>query len=137
MLAAVLLAVNVWFGTYSVLDVGKPGVPALTSSQQRWLHLIHSTKAYAARWPHLRFAPQPPPTHSTAPKQPPLIVFDPLEWTGSPSDPGANFHVIGEPCNAYYAPVSRSYIGPSDSACSNDHTPAPVADEARFLQSGP
>gem|GEM_PF-5487810 len=34
MLAATLIAVQAWLGTYSVLDVGKPGAPSLRPMEQ-------------------------------------------------------------------------------------------------------
>jgi hypothetical protein len=115
---AVLLGVHVWFGTYSVLDVGKPGVPQLTTLQARWLHLIYAVPTYRKRWSYLRFAKQPPP-HD--PSDPPLAVFDAqgldrlikTDVGGVPP----SFHVIGEPCNAMYVPQTRMYHGETSVVC--------------------
>jgi hypothetical protein len=115
---AVLLAVHVWFGTYSVVDVGKPGVPQLTKLQARWLHLIHAVPAYAKRWQYLRFVRQP---EKNLPSDPPLVVLD-AQGTDrlSESDVAATeawFHVIGEPCNATYSPARRIYVGETSAVC--------------------
>jgi hypothetical protein len=126
----ILLTVQVWLGTYSVLDVGKPSVPTLAPREQAWLQLIREAPNYKARWPHLRFTQQV----STAlpfSERTPLIVFDPGDWT--PAFKGfAAFHVIGEPCNAYYSPPKHAYVGPPGVDCS--HSPWPlVPGESKLL----
>jgi hypothetical protein len=132
---AVLLAVHVWFGTYSVLDVGKPKVPQLTTLQARWLHLIYAVPAYRQRWSYLRFVKQPPPRDTS---DPPLVVFDAQGIDRkSESDPIAAmawFHVIGEPCNATYSPASRMYVGETSAACSPDQLLPPVPGESSVLK---
>jgi hypothetical protein len=113
---AVVLAVHVWFGTYSVLDVGEPGVPQLTTLQARWLHLIHAVPAYTKRWQYLRFVKQPA---KKLPSDPPLVVFD-AQGTDRLSESevvGARFHVIGEPYNAMYDMEMRNYIGSTSAVC--------------------
>lgn len=105
-----------WFGTYSVLDVGKPGVPQLTTLQARWLHLIHAVPAYAKRWEYLRFVKQP----NNYPSVPPLVVFDAQgldRLSQRDVGPGARFHVIGEPCSAMYQPEIKDYIGTTSASC--------------------
>jgi hypothetical protein len=118
---AVLLAVHVWFGTYSVLDVGKPGVPQLTTLQARWLHLIHAVPEYKKRWSYFRFTKQP---ENNYPSVPPLVVFDAqgldrlikTDVAGVPP----SFHAIGEPCNAMYSPQMRTYVGDTSVVCEPD-----------------
>lgn len=110
MFASALLAVQVWFGTYSVRDVGKRGVPLLTTREQVWLDLIRKTPAYAKRWSHLRFTKQIAPD---TPRATPLIVFDALSWTAKFTGYTA-FHVIGEPCNAFYSPTWSQMIGTTE-----------------------
>jgi hypothetical protein len=132
---AVLLAVHVWFGTYSVLDVGKPGVPPPTTLQARWLHLIHAVPAYKRRWSYLRFVKQPEPK---LPSDPPLVVFDAQRIDRlSESDVAAYeawFHVIGEPCSATYSPSRKIYVGETSAACSPDQLLPPVPGEASVLK---
>lgn len=113
MIAAIIVALQAWFGTYSVLDVDKPGVPKLTFTQAHWLGLIRKAPGYQKRWPYLRFTFQPPHLHLKGAT--PLVVFDPDGWT--PKFVGGLFHVIGEPCNAAWSPETQSYMGPSESAC--------------------
>ena len=124
---AIVLAVQVWFGTYSVLDVGKPGVPHLTARQAHWLDLIRKSPGYSKRWPHLRFTRQMPSLYRSVP---PLIVFDVDEWT--PAIIGLSpFHVIGEDCNAYYEIRDRGYYGPSSASCEGPpHFPAVPGEES-------
>jgi hypothetical protein len=134
---AVLLAVHVWFGTYSVLDVEKPGVPHLTSSQARWLHLVHAVPAYQQRWKYLRFVSQPSPGIAS---YPPLVVFD-AQGLDQLSERDvaaaeARFHVVGEPCNAMYQPGIRDYIGTTSASCQPyviDREP-PVPGESSVLR---
>jgi hypothetical protein len=132
---AVVLAVQVWFGTYSVLDVGKPGVPPLTTLQARWLHLIHAVPAYAKRWQYLRFVKQPA---KKLPPDPPLIVFDAQGLDRlSESDVAAYeawFHAIGEPCSAAYTPSRKMYVGETSAACSPDQLLPPVPGESSVLK---
>jgi hypothetical protein len=113
-----VLAVHVWFGTYSVLDVGKPGIPQLSTIQTRWLHLIHAVPEYRKRWSYLRFTRQP---ENNYPSVPPLIVFDALGLDRViKTDVGGafpSFHVIGEPCNAMYSPQMRMYHGETSAVC--------------------
>jgi hypothetical protein len=132
---AVVLAVQVWFGTYSVLDVGKPGAPPLTTLQARWLHLIHAVPAYAKRWQYLRFVKQPA---KKLPPDPPLIVFDAQGLDRlSESDVAAYeawFHVIGEPRSAAYTPSRKMYVGETSAACSPDQLLPPVPGESSVLK---
>jgi hypothetical protein len=130
MLINLLLAVQMWYGTFSVLDAGKPGTPTLTPIQQYWLHLIHKAPGYAPHWAHLRFAEQVP---TRLPRPTPLIVFDPGDWTPASHVSGLRFHVIGEPCNAYYSPQDKQYLPVSESSCVNRSTPAPVPGEEDVL----
>jgi hypothetical protein len=111
----VLLAVQMWYHTYSVLDAGKSGVPHLTASETHWLHLVHVAPGYVDRWKYLRFVdPAAAPRLDSAP---PLIVYDPDGWT--PDIQGSVlFHVIGQACNAFYSPPTYQYIGPSSASCS-------------------
>lgn len=136
-LLALLLAVHVWFGTYSVSDVGKPGVPQLTTLQARWLHLIYAVPTYRKRWSYLRFVKQPPP-HD--PSDPPLAVFD-AQGTNrlGETDPVAAmgvFHVIGLPCNAMYSPSRKMYVGETSAVCSPDvmQREPPVPGESSVLR---
>jgi hypothetical protein len=133
---AVVLAVHIWFGTYSVLDVGKPGVPQLTTLQARWLHLIHAVPAYRKKWQYLRFVKQPP---NKYPLVPPLVVFDAQGSDDfSESDIAATeawFHVIGEPCKATYSPSRKMYVGETSAACSPDQLLPPVPGESSVLKS--
>jgi hypothetical protein len=134
---AVVLAVQLWFGTYSVLDVGKPGVPQLTRLQARWLHLIHAVPEYKKRWSYLRFTKQP---GNNYPSVPPLVVFDAQGFDqviktdvgGAPP----SFHVIGEPCNAMYVPQTRMYHGETSAVCSPDiiQREPPVPGESSVLK---
>lgn len=132
---AVLLAVHVWFGTYSVLDVGKPGVPQLTTLQARWLHLIHAVPAYAKRWQYMRFVKQPRNKYLSVP---PLVVFDAQALDRlSESNVAAYeawFHVIGEPCSATYVPSRDLYVGQTSAACSSDQLLPSVPGESGVLK---
>lgn len=79
--------------TYSVLDVGKPGVPLLTRLQKAWLALIKRAPGYRKIWKTLRFLPMND-------DKLPLTALDPgPSW----KDGGAwqGFHIIGDDCNAY------------------------------------
>jgi hypothetical protein len=88
------------YGTYSVLDIGKGGIPQLTAHQRAWLQLIHDDPTYRSRWRHLRFAPRVAEDHL------PVVVFD--------ADPETQGHVfslaydqfliIGDACNAAFDP---------------------------------
>jgi hypothetical protein len=124
-----------WFGTYSVLDVGKPGVPQLTALQARWLHLIRAVPAYAKRWQYSRFAKQPP---NKYPSVPPLVVFDAQGLDRlSENDVAAYeawFHVIGEPCYATYTPSRKMYVGQTSAACSADQLLPLVPGESSVLR---
>lgn len=131
---ALVLAVHVWFGTYSVLDVGQPGVPKLTTLQARWLHLVHAVPAYAKWWQHLRFVKQSP---NKYPSLPPLLVFDAQGLDrlseGDAAAYEAWFHVIGEPCYATYTPSRKIYVGQTSAACSAELLP-PVPGESNVLK---
>jgi hypothetical protein len=133
---AVLLAVHVWFGTYSVLDVGKTGVPQLTTLQARWLHLIHAVPTYRKRWSYMRFVKQPSPK---LPSDPPLVVFD-AQGIDRENEhdlaaaPSPWFHVIGEPCNFTYSPQSRSYVAETSAACSPEQLLPQVPGESSVLK---
>jgi hypothetical protein len=118
-----VLAVQIWFGTYSVLDVDKPGVPKLTSIQLRWLGLIRKAPGYQKRWPYLRFTLQPAHLHLKGAT--PLVVFDADDWNPKHAGFGL-FHVIGEPCNAAWSPDRHSYVGPSEASCLGPPHYAPV-----------
>ncbi len=125
MFLSVVLAVQVWFGTYSVLDAGKPGTPVLTSRQRRWLESIRATSAYAKRWNHLRFTEQIAPD---SPNATPLIVFDVQDWT--PKFTGATaFHVIGEPCNAFYSPTVGRMVSTTEATGCPKYQFPPVHEE--------
>jgi hypothetical protein len=111
---AVLLGVQIWFHTYSVLDVGRTGVPALTVAQSHWLHRVHDAPGYQKRWKSLRFVdPAAAPRLGAAP---PLIVFDPDGWTPALNAPGM-FHVIGQACDAFYSITGYQYVAPSSASC--------------------
>lgn len=115
----IVLAINVWYGTYSVLDVGKPGVPRLTSTQREWLHLIHRAPFYSKRWEHLRFRLRKFRAYKPGEIVTPLIVIDLRGWypgkKGALRDPSV--HIIGEPCNAWYRLVERAPTAPSSASC--------------------
>ncbi|HMD02170.1 MAG TPA: hypothetical protein VKG44_04310 [Candidatus Baltobacteraceae bacterium] len=104
--------------TYSVLDLGKAGVPVLVPAQLAWLKRIHATPAYASQWKHLRFV-----ARTTYDGKLPLIVFD-ARGEAEIGLPGV-YHVIGEPCTLYYHPdEDTEQTLPGDSTCRS--TPAPV-----------
>ncbi len=123
-----VLAVHIWYGTYSVLDVGKPGTPHVTTMQLRWLHLIHRTPYYAKRWSNLRFALRKFRTYRSGEIVTPLIVIDVRGWYPGPqgmsSDP--SFHIIGEPCNAWYRLLEHTEIAPSSASCDSANGPWPI-----------
>jgi hypothetical protein len=75
--------------TYSVLDVGKRGIPKLGEPQMAWLRLIHNDPTYGPQWRHLRWTLVPE-DHL------PLVVF---QYAGQDFDL-TYFLVIGDVCNA-------------------------------------
>ncbi len=104
------------YKTYSVLDIGKPGVPRLTPGQMAWLERIHCTPTYGKIWSHLRFSTLP--AYNV-----PLIVYDGKDF----GLVGAGAHVIGAPCDEYFEPFRLGlYPAPADAACESP-TPLPVA----------
>ena len=88
------------FGTYSVLDLGKPLIPKLTRAQARWLRRIEESRKYRSRRRHLRFSMLSAPIV-------PLIVYDDL-GDGNSTFAGRSYHVIGGPCRELFVPVSNT-----------------------------
>jgi hypothetical protein len=86
---------------YRVVDIGAPGVPALSSRQLQWIARIKRTPYYKMRLENLWFSPQP-----ASGGWPPLIVFDAGESTRSPAQPHngmvGGYWVIGDSCNAIF-----------------------------------
>jgi hypothetical protein len=122
-----------WYNTYSVFDIGKPGVPKLTPRQRAWLELVHGASAYKSRWQTLHFAlpSEPPyPHHAT-----PLIVFDAYDWKPGTTPLGMRFQVIGSPCTVWYGIEQDDYVATTEASCSQ--TPPPVPGEKRLLGTGP
>ena len=140
-----LLAVQVWFGSYSVSDIGKAGVPALSSRQKAWIGAVRCTPAYARRWGNLRFLPAPiagifdgfgPAPPREIKLTVPLVVFDTNGWTPAFKAYGY-FHIIGEDCRTQFNLVTHSLIGPVNGACqpngnNRQDLPAPVIGESWF-----
>lgn len=86
---------------YRVIDLGKPGIPTLSSAQRDWLMKIERTPYYKQRLATLWFVPQP-----TGDKNgPPLIVFDAHSTSRAAIESNhvsSGFWVIGEHCNVVY-----------------------------------
>jgi hypothetical protein len=86
---------------YRVSDLGKPGIPALSSGQRDWLRKIERTPYYKQRLPTLWFVPQP----AGGKNEPPLIVFDAHSTSRAAVESNhvsRGFWVIGERCNVVY-----------------------------------
>ncbi len=136
-------SIRTWDGTYSVLDVGKPGVPHLSSRQQAWLGLIRRSPGYAARWKYLRFTVRLITVNGTQggrllPLKVPLVVFYARGWTPAFAHYDAPFHIIGEPCRFDFDPVTDGATADVIEACAKDGgwpTPPPILGERRFLAS--
>lgn len=127
MMIALALAVSVWYGTYSVIDAGKAGAPKLTAIEYKWLDLIRRTPAYSRRWGHLRFKRREFAMYQPGQIVTPLIVIDIGDWRpgmkGAVRDP--QFHVIGEPCSAWYALVEGRYTGTTSASCEGPNSAWP------------
>jgi hypothetical protein len=87
---------------YRVVDIGKPGVPALTAAQRSWLNRIERTSYYESRLQTLWFT-----TLHPGKGDPPLIVFDAFSTNRDAFEPNSHhlrsgFWVIGEPCNVIF-----------------------------------
>lgn len=95
--------------TYSVLDVGKAGVPRLSRAELNWLHRIRGTPAYAMRWKHLRFVT------GLHPRGLPLIVFD--DEGQAAYGLGGLYAIIGIPCGGIYDPTEGMVEAMPMSAC--------------------
>jgi hypothetical protein len=113
-----------WYATFAVTDIGKPGVPALTPRERRWLKMIASVPAYGKRWAFLRFAT------ARGYARPPLVVFDAGDWF--PEYRGIiGFHIIGEPCNTWFDPRADALRPTTEAACTNP--PPDILGEDQFL----
>ncbi len=86
---------------YRVIDLGKPGIPTLSSAQRDWLMKIERTPYYKQRVATLWFVPQ----GARVKNGPPLIIFD-AHSTSRAAIEGNHvshgFWVIGEPCNVVF-----------------------------------
>jgi hypothetical protein len=60
-------------GSYSVLDIGKPGVPTLSGDQAAWVNKVKRSRAYGPIFPELRFLMT---LLDTSRGQPALLMYD-------------------------------------------------------------
>jgi hypothetical protein len=103
------------YKTYSVLEIGKAGVPRLTRVQLDWMNRIHCTPAYAKAWRHLRFATIV--NYAVTP----LTVYDGRDVL---LDLPSGAHVIGAPCDYVFDPFRVGTIAlPPDLCAALDGPP--------------
>ena len=134
MMHGVLLAAQLWYGTYSVLDASAANVlPRLTHKQQAWLTLIHRAPAYRWRWDRLRFIAPDQIIGGGEGLKVPLIVFD---TQVAPNRLGRIFsvplHVIGEPCTIDYLAASYRITAQEPGMCGHYKLPT-VPGEAKII----
>jgi hypothetical protein len=132
-----LLAISVWFGSYSVLDSGSKAVPYLSNRQVAWLDAIRCTPAYLKRWTNLRFLLEPITGYS---QTVPLVVFDTNGWTPAFHGCCAYFHIIGESCRTDFDLETHAIVGVPTEICqpgagpNMSATPAPVLGQTWFAE---
>lgn len=98
---------------YRVLDVGKRGVPALSSAQLQWLNRIERTPYFKGRLKTLWFTTEKPHGRNS----PPLIVFD-----GHSTDifvvavraMARWYWIIGDSCSVSFSPGIGEFATPFD-----------------------
>jgi hypothetical protein len=132
---AVILAIHVWFGTYSVLDVGEPGVPQLSTLQMRWLHPHPCSSRISASVALLALC-------QTATVEVPVgssvgrIRAQEIDRK-SETDVNAAYSWFSrnwrELCSATYSPARRMYVGETCAACSPDQILPSVPGESSVL----
>jgi len=122
-----------WYGTYSIRDVGKKGVPKLNARQLRWLRRVEQWPGLQRpdlllpdelRHPVLRFALPLPGVHV------PLIVFNARTLNGWNPSVNPDFTlrawIIGERCNTYFNPLQHQVVAATEAACTYIGTPPPT-----------